>query len=565
MSDGVHLAVDVYLPRGGGRYPALLAASAYGKDSMGPGLPLSPDNLPGVEHGHPEFLTRNGYALVVADLRGSGDSEGEMSVISEGDDCAQLVDWMARQEWCDGSVGMMGISWFARLQVPTAIRRPPALKAIMPFEPAVADFYRDGAYHGGLLNKQFLSRFHSSVKALEQEPVTPMMLSPAELAERIAHIRELPEYHGDGEVQAVLDDPMRNPQMFDILLHPEDGDFYRLGSWEDASEQIDIPTYIGAWGNVNVVDAFGAFRVFNKLTSAHKKLIIGPPVFPDRPYWQYGNEILRWYGRWLKGERNGIEDEPPIRIFVTGENTWRHANQWPLTGTRWTPFYLQPGGWVHEYPPTEADSSTSYRYEQDAHHSAFFQSSTLVEDTDVIGPLAFHLHAACTVDDTAWIVSLYDVFPDGRRFFLTRGWLKASHRALDTERSRPWQPYHPHRHPSPIEPGAVHEYAIEMMPIAHRFQAGHRLGIEISSDENGLVEGGRGWLASLAPVDEPLIDELCLTRLHTPHAVDRRPKTLTVYHDAGRASHLLAPITGGNVVGTSNFLRPDPGIPTWLR
>jgi predicted acyl esterase len=566
MSDGVRLAVDVYLPSEAGHFPALLAVSPYGKNSMRPGTRLSQDNHPTVEHGHTEMLIEHGYAVVVGDLRGAGDSEGQFGSIKDPEDCHELIEWVAAQPWCDGNVGMMGISYFAKVQVPTAARRPPHLKAIMPFEPAAPDYYRDVAYHGGLFNKQFIKRFRHGFLAVERrEPRSLQMLPPNELKEMVDHIRHRPEYEGDAEIQAVLDDPMLDGTMFDLLLHPEDDELYRMLSWEDQAEKIDIPCYLGMWGNVNVVDAFGAPRIFSKLGSRRKKLIIGPPVWPDRPYWQFGDEIRRWYGRWLKGEENGIEDEAPVRIFVTGENKWRSASDYPLPDTRWTPFYLHGDGWFHEYPPTESSDGTDFRYEPSRHASAFFESSVLVEDTEIIGPIAAYLHASSSVDDASWVVSLYDVFPDGRKFFLTRGWLKASHRALDAARSTPWRPYHTHRKPTPIQPGAVEEYAIEVMPIAHMFRAGHRLGIEISGDEHSLVDGGRGWLASLLPTERELIDELMFQRFHTPHAMDRRPKTLTVHHGADYPSYVLLPVTGGNVVGTSTFMRiQDRRPPEWL-
>jgi len=567
MRDGVHLAVDIYAPGTDGRYPALLAVSPYGKSGMHPGQAVSPDVHPTVEQGHTERLLELGYVHVVGDLRGTGKSEGDFSATNNADDCYDLVEWIARQQWSDGNVGMTGISYFARVQVSTASKRPPHLKAIMPFEPVGADFYRDFAYHGGLLNRQFLTSFHSYVQTPPgHEPFSLSEYSKAELKERVASIRRLPEFDGDEELQAILDDPMRNPSMFDLMLHPEDQDLYRALSWDDDCQDVEIPCYFGMWGNHNMVDAFSGPRAFNDVASDHKKLIFGPPVFPDRPYWQYSDEVRRWYGQWLKGEAHGIEDEPPIRIFVTGENKWKYATEWPLAETRWTRFYLQPDNWIHEYPPRAKASNSRFQYEPGKHGSLFCESATLIEDTEVVGPLSFYLHGASSVDGASWIVTLYDVSPDGHKYFLTRGWLKAAHRSLDLTRSTHWRPYHSHRDPTPIEPGVVYDYAIELMPIAHLFHAGHRLGIEISGDEHALIERGRGWLASLVPTERKLIDELMLERFHTPHAVDRRPKTLTVYHDADHASYLLAPVTSGNVLGTSSFLRPNGGdVPRWLK
>src|SRR5262249_47330364 len=159
-----------------------------------PGLTLSPDVHPTVEHGHTEMLLDLGYVHIVGDLRGTGESEGRFSSVTAdaADDCYDLVEWIAQQPWCDGNVGMIGISFFAKVQVPTAARRPPHLKAIMPFEPAAADFYRDFAYRGGLFNRQFFIKFRSYIQAAAREPFALIEFSASELKERVAEIRALP-------------------------------------------------------------------------------------------------------------------------------------------------------------------------------------------------------------------------------------------------------------------------------------------------------------------------------------------------------------------------------------
>ena len=109
-------------------------------------------------------------------------------------------------------------------------------------------------------------------------PLSGDEFSPGELADRTAYARRLPEFDGDAELQAVLDEPARKPIMFDALMHTEDGEFY----WERSSSgkyaDVETPAYFGTWGNVNFIDALGAFRGFQHVATPHKKLIVGPPV-----------------------------------------------------------------------------------------------------------------------------------------------------------------------------------------------------------------------------------------------------------------------------------------------
>ena len=161
MRDGVRLATDIFRPEDDRRYPALLAISPYGKGIQSLALPPQPPWAPwwngAIEAGDPAFIVSRGYVHVIADVRGTcrseGDYRGWMSR-QEAEDCYDLIEWIAAQPWCDGNVGMAGISYFGTIQLAVAALDPPHLKAIMPFN-APADFYRECAYHGGMLETFF--------------------------------------------------------------------------------------------------------------------------------------------------------------------------------------------------------------------------------------------------------------------------------------------------------------------------------------------------------------------------------------------------------------------------
>jgi len=232
-----------------------------------------------------------------------------------------------------------------------------------------------------------------------------------------------------------------------------------------------------------------------------KKLLITGPAHLERPFHSFHDEILRWYDHWLKGKNTGVLDEPPVKVWVMGENKWRYGKDWPLPETQWSRLYLHSWGRLKpepyvpgarnarlepdtfvQMPPTQTNEIQRLRYMTDP----------LPEDTLVIGPLALNLYAAIDQDDTNWIVILKDVGPDVSvrtarpgevdvpadlpERELTRGWLKASHRAV-------WRPWHPLTRAAqkPVEPGKIEEYRIEILSTGNLFKAGHRICIDITS------------------------------------------------------------------------------------
>src|SRR3990170_4256181 len=181
MRDGVRLAIDIYRPDGEGRFPALLAMSPYGKDVQklkSPVGPLSPvRGNGGQEAGDTDYFVTRGYVHVIVDSRGSGDSGGEYPFygLQEHQDGYDMVEWIAAQPWCDGNVGMLGMSYFGTLQFLVAAQNPPHLKAIFPYE-AHTDLYRHQFYHGGMMNMFYIQWWgHVSVgegmpRSLREKP-----------------------------------------------------------------------------------------------------------------------------------------------------------------------------------------------------------------------------------------------------------------------------------------------------------------------------------------------------------------------------------------------------------
>jgi uncharacterized protein len=208
---------------------------------------------------------------------------------------------------------------------------------------------------------------------------------------------------------------------------------------------------------------------------------------------------------------------------VQGVNEWRDENEWPLSRTRWTKFFLRQNGRLSEEPPVsneEPDHFTNRLY-WDAQEPAPCLKYTIgpfPKDVETTGPMAFYLHGSLSTEDANWMVDVKDVSPDGSERVVTKGWLKASHRAVDPKRSKPYQPFHLHLENVPVTPGEILEYAIEVREGCNVFKAGHSLQLVIKGEDSPYED--RIWY-HLANMSE------------TRH---------NVHHDVKHPSHLLLPI-----------------------
>ena len=538
MRDGVRLAADIFRPDSDGRYPALLAISPYGKGIQSLDIPPLPPWAPwwngAVEAGDPSFIVSRGYVHAIADVRGTGRSEGDyrgwMSP-QEVEDCYDLIEWIASQPWCDGNVGMAGISYFGTIQLAVAALGPPHLKAIMPFN-APADFYRECAYHGGILETFFdalYSRFIGGGISVTLEGRTPE--DQRALADRVKN--SSPDLRTYPHLYNIAENPRMSPCFFDVLALPDDGDFYRERSAYPRYDRIRIPAFFGSgWWAYGHQHLAGAFRNYLGV-DVPRKLLIGPPVTEDRPLPRWYNELLiRWYDHWLKGVDTGLMDEPPIRIFVMGSNQWRDEHEWPLGRTEWTRFHLRRWGGLANEPegcPERPDVFVQQPLDEtDQIAKVCYSTAPLARDLEVTGPVALQLFASIDQDDTNWIVALRDVAPDGSMLEVNRGFLKASHRALDEQRSEPWKPYHPHEVAEPVERGTICRYDIELNAMSNVFKAGHRIRLEIASMDHPRA------LAARIEIGGPI---------HLPyHVCSSRTTVHRIHHDPAHPSHLLLPV-----------------------
>lgn len=536
MRDGVELSVDVFRPSSQTPVPVLVAMSPYGKDVQSlpvpPQVPTSPVYSRQIEAGSPEYFVDHGYVHLIADVRGIGASgdvyRGWMSR-DEGDDGYDLVEWAAAQPWSDGNVGMVGVSYFGTIQLHVAATRPPHLKAIMPWN-APADFYRESTHHGGILHSFYLYLYTTPIRGRASSELVETLseVDLADLKSRLAVDADLRMYP---DLYNLVRNPDRVPNLFDVIAHEFDGRYYWERSAYTKYHEIDIPAYCASgWWAYAHMHLRGAFQNYQGL-DVPKKLYIESRVEAPAPMDdEYNAEVVRWYDHWLKGIATGIMEEPPIRLHVRNVGD-RFEQEWPLARTAWTPYFLRRFGEL-DVEPERVVGRPDVFVQQPVEETSVvatleYSTAPLPVDTEVIGPIALTFFADIDQEDTNWLVAVSDVAPDGDVVELSRGFLKASHRAVDEARSMPWEPFHPHLTRDPVVPGEVVEYKIGLAPIANLFLRGHRIRLTFAAMDHQF------W--------PPPNAELGLG--HTPwHVCSSKTVMHRIYHDDANPSRLVIPV-----------------------
>lgn len=501
VRDGTVLRADVYTPATHAKVPALLAVSCYPRQIQNSGAPLG-----FVEAGASDFWVSRGYGHVIANTRGTGGSAGTYSWLDETErqDVADLVEWVATQEWCDGNVGMIGISYFAMTQLAGAIERPDHLKAIFPVA-TTGDVF-EAAWHNGLLSSTFVSAWIAGVATLAGRSdhafrnvavdVASRLLRTNVIHERFQHLNGEAALSALGVVMrahfpeepwgALLEDVSINHQLRD--------DWWEERNLARLIEGCTIPTYLGCdWENVplHLPSTFGLWETLNQSAAVRVGMLGAGGL--TWPWESLHTEALGWFDHWLKGRDTGIMDGPPIRYWLPGADEFREAEQWPPEGVTLVGYSLGADGVLVE-EDREA-GCRSYRYEpqtlprpKGAPPSSLptmlmWETGDLVEDVDVVGDSELLLDAAISATDTAWIVTLQDVSPDGSVEDVTAGWLRACMKAVDEQASRPGRPVLPSTAPTVVVPHELTSYRIPLVSTARRFVRGHRIRIVIASDD----------------------------------------------------------------------------------
>jgi predicted acyl esterase len=555
MEDGVVLRADVFRPDGAGAYPVLLSHGPYAKGlAFQEGYPsaweLMVRRYPDVaanstnryqnwEVVDPEKWVPDGYACVRVDSRGAGRSPGLLEPWSprETRDLAACIEWAAVQPWSSGKIGLSGISYYAMNQWQVAALAPPHLAAICAWEGA-ADWYREVAYHGGILSTFCANWFEMQVTSVQH--------GLGERGARSAVTGELvcgPATLGEEELA-------RNRRDLgpDLLAHPLDDGYFqdRSARWE----KVTVPFLSSAnWGGQGL-HTRGNFEAFTEAASSQKWLEVHGGEHWTSYYTDYGVQLQRrFFARFLKDEPAAWSDEPRVRLQVRHVDRFveRGEHEWPLARTRWTRYHLDPVS--RALSTTAPEGAGTVGFEAQGEGVTFF-APPLERELELTGPSALTVTVSSSTADADLFVVLRVFDPAGEEVVfqgaidphtpIAQGWLRASHRKLDPRKSKPYRPYHAHDAFEPLRPGQMVGLEIEVWPTSIVVPPGYRLALTIRGKDYEYPGPSGGRLSNFR-------NELrgCGPFLHDD-PVNRPPErfagTTTLHVDGAHPAFILLPV-----------------------
>jgi putative CocE/NonD family hydrolase len=460
---------------------------------------------------------------------------------------------------------MYGRSYVGATQLLAATAAPPHLTCIVPGMTA-ADYYDGWFYRGGALSLAFTKSWGVS------------------LAQNIAHRRQLPILEAELIASAspaglafhtlplkacdILRRDAIAPWFFDWIDHAARDEYWDRWSIEGQHTKISVPAlHIAGWYDLfldgNIRNYLGLReRAGDDRARGGQRLVIGP--WSHAPWaqvvagWDFGDEAksdinawqLRWFDYWLRDIENGLPNDPPVRVFIMGENRWREEPDWPLRRAETAEFFLHSGGAANSlngdgtltrercgdeqpdvfvYDPRSPVMSlggrsccrdaiapigpADQRPVEILNGVLVYTTAPLERNTEVTGEIVAVLFAATTARDTDWTVKLVDVYPDGRAINIADGILRARYRASLSA-------------PAAIEPGKTYDYRIDLGATSNLFKAGHRIRVEVSSSNFPCYD--RNLNTGNPSGDERIGDGVVATQ--------------TVFHDARRPSRIILPI-----------------------
>ncbi|HEY0756155.1 MAG TPA: CocE/NonD family hydrolase [Ktedonobacteraceae bacterium] len=534
MRDGITLSADVYLPAGELKQrPVILTRTPYLKASMIV-----------VERAR-QFVKRD-YVYVAMDVRGRGDSDGEFTpYFNEGRDGFDAIEWCARQAWSDGNVGTYGGSYLGRIQWLAALQQPPHLRTMVVLVPPSDPFVETPT---GL---------PSPIHLCWQHYVSGRVTQPMEAVDWEKVYWHLPLLTMDEQAGRV------NPHWRADFAHPQLDEYWHELCYQQRFEEISLPAlHISGWYDDEQIGTPLNYigmttRGATAEARANQRLLMGPwghnvntssrvgeLDFGPQAVIPIYDEVTRWFKRWLRNDSQ-ISQDPPVRIFVMGENIWRDEQEWPLARTQWTPFYLHSGGGANSrfgdgtlsiLPSAEDEPADGYTYhpanptpflteptseqigEADDYTAVqrrddvlVYQTEPLQSATEITGPVYMELYASSSAPDTDFMAMLIDVWPNGYRQRLCDGMVRARFRAgMDS--------------PSLIEPGQIYHYAFTCWNTSQVFKAGHHICVQISSSSFPKYDRNLNTGAALGQTSEFV-------------SAEQR-----IYHDADHPSAIILPV-----------------------
>jgi uncharacterized protein len=558
MEDGLVLRADVFRPVTEGHYPVILSYGPYAKGlSFQQGykgnwvrlVKAAPEVLAGSSNKYqnwelvdPEKWVPDGYACVRVDSRGAGRSPGVLDVWSPREtlDLYHCIEWAGTQPWSNGKVGLNGISYYAMNQWTVGALKPPHLAALCIWEGA-SDYYRELCRHGGILC-DFLRSWHPRQVASVQHGVGDRGAKSVVTGEPVAGPDTLPERE---LAKNCADSPG------EAKRRRLDSDYYV--SRTAAFEQIEAPLLSAAnWGGMGL-HTRGNFEGFLRAGSKQKWLEVHGDTHFTHFYSQYGETLQkRFFGHFLKGEDTGWDRQPRVALNVRHPHekfVLRGENEWPLARTQWTKYFLQPDGLMLSNQAPAVIASLDY---DTAGEGLTFRMPTLTESLEITGPIAAKLFVSSHTSDADLFLVLRLFDPDSKeitfigsndpRVPIGLGWLRASQRKLDAQKSLPYRPWHPHDEEWPLTPGEPVELDIEIWPTSIVVPPGYQLALTVRGKDYE-VDGTDTALPNAPYPMKGVGPFLHIDRDDRPPAIFSTRNTL--HFAGGRQPYLLLPIIPG--------------------
>ena len=482
MSDGVRLAMDMHLPDSEDweqtLQPLILEYIPYRKDDVAP------------YSGYHNYFAQHGFIGARLDCRGTGSSEGvntDEYTPREQRDCVEAIEWLAQQTWCSGKIAMFGGSYGGFTAVQIAAHRPAHLTTIIPVYFTDDRYTDDCHYRGGCFRCYYdIGAYGCSMIGMNAMP-------------------PYPEYSGDNWARIWEEHLEHNtPYLLKWLEHQVDGEYWRPGSLRGQYDQIQCPVFmIGGWRDGYPNPPLRTFQNLN----VPKKVLIGPwnhsrpeNAIPG-PRIDYLREVVRWCNHWLKGEDNGVMDEPPICVYMqtydepradrTETSGYWRVEQSHRPGDSMLTYWLGEGSQLLSDPPDYESPYDAYAYRptvgiagglwsggvpfglptdqrHDEIHSLNYTTEPLKEPLEIIGTPEIVMHVRSTAPVMAFVAKLCDVAPDGTSALVCNGVLNATRRESLT-------------HPEPLDPNEIYEITINLNCTAWRFEPTHRIRLSICS------------------------------------------------------------------------------------
>jgi putative CocE/NonD family hydrolase len=531
MRDGIKLSTDLYFPIDAGpRLPVILIRTPYNKAPY-----LKPESAA-------RRFSGQGYVVAVQDTRGRYASEGEFTAFA-GDvtDGYDTTDWLAKQSWSNGNIGTYGCSYVGDVQILQSQLRHPNLKAMIPqaagssIGAAGERYYYFGARKAGNMDlASGLSWFSNAGKKDRLKPAPRIPDSTLRQVWGTLPLLGMVERAGgaasdwDDMVSRDLTDPwwdqfgyLKGNERFNVpALH--------IGSWYDFGVAEVLLEFNLLRTNADSAPArdnqFAVISPTNHCqseTGTSEHTVVGGRDVGDARL-EFYRLYLQWFDHWLKGIDNGVTRRPKVMLFVMGRNVWRGEQEWPLSRTRYTRYYLHSDGRANSGSGTgrlstvvpQKESADRYTYDPanpapsrggpicctgDPKADGSYDQSEVEERPDVLvyttpvlkqglevtGPLKAVLYVSSSAKDTDFTAKLVDVYPDGKKYNVQEGVLRARFREGFTRKV--W-----------MKPGEVYEVAIDPEATSNYFGPGHCVRLEVSSSnfprfDRNLNTGGNNY------------------------------------------------------------------------